>query len=108
VRKVRLEGWGLTPDDHRLIMVGGSSKLRFLDRATSAELSRVEVSDGDKPVEHLNELEFVDGRIYANVWLQDRPQAPCDRKIPAKLFESGSGRSDSSLLQRRKRSSRAS
>jgi glutaminyl-peptide cyclotransferase len=66
------EGWGLTHDDHQLIMGDGSSKLRFLDPETFAELSRLEVSDGDKPVEYLNELEFVDGKIYANVWLQDR------------------------------------
>jgi glutaminyl-peptide cyclotransferase len=66
------EGWGLTHDDHRLIMGDGSSKLRFLDPETFSEVSRLEVFDGDEPVEYLNELEFVDGRIYANVWLQDR------------------------------------
>src|SRR5207244_8449075 len=65
-------GWGLTHDDHRLIMGDGSSKLRFLDPETFVELGRVEVFDGDKRVENLNELEFVDGKIYANVWPQDR------------------------------------
>jgi glutaminyl-peptide cyclotransferase len=66
------EGWGLTHDDHRLIMSDGSSKLRFLDPETFAELARLEVFDGDKRVENLNELEFVDGKIYANVLPQDR------------------------------------
>ena len=66
------EGWGITHDDHRLIMSDGSSKLRFLDPETFAELGRLEVFDGDKRVENLNELEFVDGKIYANVWQQDR------------------------------------
>jgi glutaminyl-peptide cyclotransferase len=65
-------GWGLTHDDHRLIMGDGSSKLRFLDPETFAELGRLEVFDGDKPVQNLNELEFVDGKIYANVLPQDR------------------------------------
>ena len=66
------DGWGLTHDEHRLIMSDGSSKLRFLDPETFAELGRLEVFDGDKPVEYLNELEFVDGKIYANVQPQDR------------------------------------
>jgi len=66
------EGWGLTHDHHRLIMGDGSSKLRFLDPETFAELDRLEVFDGDTPVENLNELEFVDGKIYANVMPQDR------------------------------------
>ena len=68
----RGEGWGITHDDHRLIMSDGSSKLRFLDPDTFAELGRLEVFDGNEPVEYLNELEFVDGKIYANVWMQDR------------------------------------
>lgn len=66
------EGWGLTHDDHRLIMSDGSSKLRFLDPETFAELGRLEVFDGYEPVEYLNELEFVNGKIYANVRPQDR------------------------------------
>jgi glutamine cyclotransferase len=66
------EGWGLTHDDRRLIMSDGSSKLRFLDPETFAEVGSVEVFDGDDPVPLLNELEFIDGKIYANVWQQDR------------------------------------
>ena len=68
----RGDGWGITHDDHRLIMSDGSSKLRFLDPETFTELGRLEVFDGNKPVEYLNELEFVDGKIYANVQSQDR------------------------------------
>ena len=66
------DSWGLTHDETRLIMSDGSSKLRFLDPETFAELGRLEVFDGNKPVEYLNELEFVDGKIYANVQRQDR------------------------------------
>ena len=66
------DGWGLTHDNHRLIMSDGSAKLRFLDPETFAELGRLEVFDGNEPVEYLNELEFVDGKIYANVQRKDR------------------------------------
>jgi len=66
------DGWGLTHDETRLIMSDGSAKLRFLDPETFAELGRLEVFDGNEPVAFLNELEFVDGKIYANVQRQDR------------------------------------
>jgi len=62
------EGWGLTHDGTRLIMSDGSSTLRFLDPATLRETGRLPVHDGGLPVEELNELEFVKGEIYANVW----------------------------------------
>jgi len=68
----RGDGWGLTHDDKRLIMSDGSAKLRFLDPETFAELGRLEVFDGNELVANLNELEFVDGKIYANVQRQDR------------------------------------
>ena len=66
------DGWGLTHDDHRIIMSDGSSKLRFLNPRTFAGLGRLQVLDGGKAVENLNELEFVDGWIYANVTPLDR------------------------------------
>jgi glutamine cyclotransferase len=66
------EGWGLTHDDARLIMSDGSSALRFLDPETQREIGRVIVKDGDRPIEHLNELEFIRGEVWANVWLTDR------------------------------------
>ena len=68
----RGEGWGLTDDGQRLIMSDGSAYLRFLDPATQKEISRLQVRDGGTPVVHLNELEYVKGEIFANVWQTDR------------------------------------
>ena len=68
----RGEGWGLTQDGRRLIMSDGSSYLRFIDPATRHELSRIQVRDGGKPVERLNELEYVKGEVLANVWQTER------------------------------------
>lgn len=66
------EGWGLTTDGQRLIMSDGSHELRFLDPETLAELGRVAVLDGDgQPVPRLNELEWVEGEVWANVWQTD-------------------------------------
>lgn len=64
----RGEGWGLTHDGTRLIMSDGTATLRFLDPATFKETRRVTVTEGGRPLPHLNELEFVKGRILANVW----------------------------------------
>lgn len=66
------EGWGLAHDDRQLIMSDGTATLRFLDPQTFAVTRRVQVSDGGMPVRDLNELEFIDGQVYANVWLTDR------------------------------------
>jgi len=66
------EGWGITHDDTRLIMSDGSSSLRFLDPATLKETGRITVRDESGPVERLNELEFVKGEIFANVWQTER------------------------------------
>ena len=66
------EGWGLTHDASRLILSDGSATLRFLDPESFHETGRVIVRDRGKPVDNLNELEFVDGEIYANVWHSDR------------------------------------
>jgi glutaminyl-peptide cyclotransferase len=68
----RGEGWGLTSDGTRLIMSDGSASLRFLDPATRKEVSRLTVRDGGSPVLNLNELEYVKGEIFANVWQTDR------------------------------------
>jgi glutamine cyclotransferase len=68
----RGEGWGLTHDGRRLIMSDGSAYLRFLDPATQKELSRLQVTDGGKPVVNLNELEYVKGEVFANVWQMHR------------------------------------
>jgi glutamine cyclotransferase len=66
------EGWGLTQDGTHIIMSDGSANLRFLDPATLRETRRIAVRDGGAPVERLNELEFVKGEIFANVWQTDR------------------------------------
>ena len=66
------EGWGLTHDDTRLIMSDGTSRLRFLDPTTFSETGGVDVTDGGRPVERLNELEFVNGEVYANIWQTER------------------------------------
>jgi len=66
------EGWGITHDGTRLIMSGGTSTLHFLDPQTFEEIGQVEVFDNDGPVTRLNELEYVQGEIYANVWQTDR------------------------------------
>lgn len=66
------EGWGLTHDGKRLIMSDGSAQLRFLDPATLQETGRVTVRDNGRPVIQLNELEYIKGEIYANVWTTQR------------------------------------
>jgi glutamine cyclotransferase len=66
------EGWGLASDGKRLVMSDGTPVLRFLDPATMKETGRVTVKAGARPVEDLNELEFVKGELLANVWQTDR------------------------------------
>ena len=66
------EGWGLTHDGQNLIMSDGSNILFFLDPETFEQVKRIEVSDRNEPVDKLNELEYINGEIYANVWLSDR------------------------------------
>jgi glutamine cyclotransferase len=65
------EGWGLTYDGNRLIMSDGTSTLHCLDPETLEETSTLEVIDPDGPVERLNELEYIRGEIYANVFTTD-------------------------------------
>ena len=66
------EGWALTKDDHRLIMSDGTSELRFLDPDTLQETGRVKVTDEGKPIDNLNELEYVKGQVFANIWQTNR------------------------------------
>ncbi len=65
------EGWGLTRDDRRLIMSDGSSTLRFLDPETFDETGRLAVTERGLAVNNLNELEMVQGEVYANIWQTD-------------------------------------
>jgi glutaminyl-peptide cyclotransferase len=66
------EGWGLTFDGERLIMSDGSAFLQIRDPSSFALIRRVETRLDGRPVRHLNELEHVDGLVYANVWQTDR------------------------------------
>lgn len=65
------EGWGLTTDGSSLILSDGTDRLRFLDPATFAVQRTLRATHQGKPVDRLNELEFVDGQIYANIWGAD-------------------------------------
>ena len=66
------EGWGLTTDGTSLIMSDGTSTIRFRDPATFAEQRAISVNDKGTPVNSLNELEWVKGEIWANVWQSDQ------------------------------------
>lgn len=66
------EGWGITHDGARLIMSDGTANLYFRDPETFAEIGRVTVQDDSGPVVRLNELEYIDGEVYANIWQTDR------------------------------------
>ncbi len=66
------EGWGITYDGSQLIMSDGTSTLYFLNTETFQIMGQVEVNDAGTKVERLNELEYVNGYIYANIWLKER------------------------------------
>ena len=66
------EGWGITHNERELIMSDGTAELRFLDPLTFKELRRVRVTAGGRPVDQLNELEWVNGQVFANIWQTDR------------------------------------
>ena len=69
--KYQGEGWGLTQDATHLYMSDGSDELRVLDPATFAERRRIKVTALGAPLKNLNELEWVKGEIFANVWMTD-------------------------------------
>ena len=66
------EGWGLTRNNRELVMSDGTAELRFLDPQTLRETRRLRVTANGKPVDQLNELEWVAGEVYANIWQTDR------------------------------------
>ena len=68
----RGEGWGLATNGQEIFMSDGTDEIRILDATTLLEKRRIQVRDGTAPVARLNELEFVDGEIFANVWQSDR------------------------------------
>jgi len=65
------EGWGLTSDDESLIMSDGTNILHILDPQSYAEEGRINVTAGGRALQPLNELEYIDGTIYANIWKTD-------------------------------------
>jgi glutamine cyclotransferase len=66
------EGWGIACDGSRLIMSDGTSNLYFLNTETFQRMGQIEVYDTGGPVDRLNELEYVEGYVYANVWLEEK------------------------------------
>jgi glutamine cyclotransferase len=66
------EGWGLTHDADSLILSDGSEQIRFIDPNTYQLKRTITVTDKGRAVEEINELEFVKGEIYANIWHQNR------------------------------------
>jgi glutamine cyclotransferase len=66
------EGWGITYDGSQLIMSDGTSTLYFLDPDTFQETGEIDVLSNNSTVENLNELEYVHGRIYANIWHEEK------------------------------------
>ena len=66
------EGWGLATDGRELFLSDGTSEIRVLDAESFQEKRRLRVHDGTTPVDQLNELEFVEGQIFANVWHSNR------------------------------------
>ncbi|HYP05826.1 MAG TPA: glutaminyl-peptide cyclotransferase [Bryobacteraceae bacterium] len=65
-------GWGLTHDGHQIIKSDGTSMLRFLNPETMKWQAQIAVVEAGKGVRWLNELEYIDGEVYANIWQQDR------------------------------------
>jgi glutamine cyclotransferase len=65
------EGWGITHDGEHLIVSDGTANLRFLDPHSLDEVRRIEVTTENGPVRNLNELEYINGEIWANIWYQN-------------------------------------
>jgi len=98
------EGWGLTHDGRELIMSDGSATIRFRDPVTFAVTREIEVLDHGVPVSKLNELEYIDGEIWANIWYDDRIVriSPTDGAVRGYIDLAGlypqSARSDEAVL----------
>ena len=66
------EGWGLTHDEHYLIMSDGSNTLHFIDPDKLIEIKQIQISENGTPITRINELEYINGEIYANIWQTDK------------------------------------
>ncbi len=77
------EGWGLANDGQQIYMSDGTPQIRIWDPVTLQEKRRITVHDGAKQITYLNELEYVQGEIYANVWQTDRIAriSPADGRV---------------------------
>ena len=62
------EGWGITHDGKNLIISDGTAILHFVDPSTMEEIKKIEVHENGVPVNQINELEYINGKIYANIW----------------------------------------
>jgi len=67
----RGEGWALTHDGQRIIMSDGTAELRFLDPDTLKETGRLKITDGGGEVTNINEIEWIEGEVWANIWQTD-------------------------------------
>jgi len=70
--KLNTEGWGLTYDGNHLILSDGTPTLYFLDTNTYQTINSINVHDPEGPVTNLNELEYINGNIYANIWFSTK------------------------------------
>ncbi len=85
------EGWGLAYEPGRLVMSDGTDQLQLRDPETFALLGRLPVTHDGRPVAYLNELEFAEGALYANLWLSDTVVRidPASGKVTATIDASG-------------------
>ncbi|MEO8692765.1 MAG: glutaminyl-peptide cyclotransferase [Acidimicrobiales bacterium] len=85
------EGWGLCDDGARLVMSDGTNQLYFRNRSTFAVQGKVSVTKNGVPIDQLNELECVDGQVYANVWQTDTIVRidPASGRVTAEIDASG-------------------
>ena len=85
------EGWGLANDGRQIYMSDGTAQIRSWNPSTLQETSRITVHDGQTTIQSLNELEFVNGEIYANIWQTDRIAriAPADGHVSGWIDLSG-------------------
>ena len=85
------EGWGLTSNGAQLIMSNGSSKISFRNPKDFSVVKTLKVKDGTRPVDRLNELEWIDGEIFANVYMTDRIAriSPADGQVTGWLDLAG-------------------
>jgi glutamine cyclotransferase len=65
------QGWGLAYDGEHLILSDGTDSLQFLDPGSFTAVRKVQVKFNDQPINNLNELEYIDGEVWANIWQTD-------------------------------------